>query len=236
MIDATKILIYDIETSHMIAAVFDLYGDQGIPHSNILQDWTIYSAAWKWLGDKTIHSRSTADSTELEVLTDLVTAIDSADIVVAHNGDKFDMRKLRTRALMLGIKPFRIPASVDTLKVARRHFKFSSNRLDYLALTLGYEGKLANEPGLWLKALKGDKKALAAMEKYNKQDVKILEDVYLRLRPYIDNHPNVGIAGRRDLACPHCASTHVVKDGFYLTRAGKRQRLHCQGCGAKYKI
>lgn len=227
-----RILFYDIETSPMLMAGFEIW-NTNIPTSNIINDWTIFSAAWGWLGEEKIHSASTATMTEVGVVTKLVDAINAADIIVAHNGDKFDIKKLRTRVIMLGLPVLPAVVAIDTLKVVKKHFKFTSNRLDYVAKALGLEGKSETSSGLWMRALAGDKEALTEMEEYNRQDVVVLRELYLKLLPYIDNHPSV--ARLHEVSklggCPCCGSVSVHRHDKKVTRKHLYQRHKCQDCG-----
>lgn len=231
-----RILFYDLETSPMVLAGFGLY-DTTIPTSNVLQDWTIFSAAWKYLGEDKVYSISTAEYTEEQVVTAISSAIHAADIIVAHNGDKFDIKKLRTRILSLGLQPLTQVCAIDTLKVAKKNFKFTSNRLDYLARALGVGAKMTTSEGLWIRALKGDKNALLEMERYNRQDVEVLEKVYLKMRPYIDNHPSVArILNNATLGgCPACGSVSTHRHDKQLAQKRVYQRYRCQDCGGVFK-
>ena len=64
---------------------------------------------------------------------------DEADVVIAHNGDKFDMRKANAR--FGHYEPPMPVQQVDTLKVARKYFKFESNKLGDLGEHLGLGNK-----------------------------------------------------------------------------------------------
>ena len=240
-----KILIYDIETSYSIMASFSLWPNH-ISHDNILQEWNMISAAWKWAGQKKVYAVSVADNlrefrkdptNDYHVVKALRDAIEEADIIVAHNGDKFDIKKLNTRILFHGLKPIGKKVSVDTLKVAKKEFSFTSNRLDYIAKFLGFTGKLPSGNGLWLRALQGDVKAIKEMVIYNKEDVRVLENVYNKLKPYMTNHPNrfLFVDGETKEACPQCGSTHTIKHGFYYTAASKFQKRRCMDCMANFR-
>lgn len=68
------------------------------------------------------------------------------------------------------------------------------------------------------------------MERYNKQDVRLLEKVYLKLRPWADKHPHQGVRGLEQ--CPRCGSDKLQKRGFMASAQGVLyRRLQCQGCG-----
>lgn len=231
-----KILFYDIETSPMIMAGFEIW-NTNIPTSGIMKDWTIFSAAWGWLGEDEIHSASTATMSEKQVVKKLVNAINSADIIVAHNGDKFDIKKLRTRVIMLDLPVLSNVVAIDTLKVVKKHFKFTSNRLDYVAKALGMEGKSSTSEGLWMRALVGDKAALKEMEEYNRQDIVVLKNLYLKLRPYIDNHPSVARLNNTHISggCQACGSISVHRHDKQISKKHLYARYRCQECGHVFK-
>jgi hypothetical protein len=236
-----RILLWDVETSLNILTSFSLY-PKFIHHNNILQDWYIICGSWKFLDEPQINSacvtfdrerfdKNPAD--DYEVARQLRDALLEADIIVHHNGDKFDIKKLNTRLIYHRLDP--LPnklTTVDTLKEARRTFAFTSNRLDYLGKYLGVGEKIVTEPDLWTNALAGDKAAIQSMLDYNKQDVKLLENVYSVMRPYI-KHPNVTAfsANDNEFSCISCGSAKLAKRGFTVSLAGRKQRYQCISCG-----
>ena len=113
------------------------------------------------------------------------------DLLIHHNGDKFDLKKLRARAMFHRMPPLTPVTTLDTLKVSRRLYGFMSHRLGYIAHHLGLNPKSDTSDGLWMRVLQGDKKALKEMVEYNKQDVLVLRDVYNIFRPHIENHPSI---------------------------------------------
>lgn len=228
-----KIILFDIETSLIIATTFTLYPER-IPHDGILQDWFILSGAWKELGSKTVQSVSVADfkRTKLDDDYDVVKAIRNglldADIVVGHNLDKFDIRKLNTRLIFHGLPPLPKIQTIDTLKVAKKIGQFTSNRLDYLSKYLVGRGKEKTTPDLWMKCMNGDKKSLAEMTHYNKIDVIRLEEVYKKFKPYIPNHPRVSDV---NCSCPNCGGTNVKKHKPRLRSTGLWYQQYQCSCG-----
>ena len=122
----------------------------------------------------------------------------------------------------------------DAVKAARKHFMFTSNKLDYLAQFLGVGRKMDTPKGLWKRALLGDGQAITKMVQYCKRDVGILEKVYLKLRPHITGHPNLALLNQDDpyFRCPNCNSTHVIKRGFKNTRTRRYRQYQCLDCGA----
>ena len=226
-----KIILWDIETSYMVAALFGLY-NQNIPYQNILEEWFIISIAWKELGKKRVHAVAIEEpGNDYEVIKKVHEVLSNCDAVIHHNGDNFDIKKFNARAIIHGFPPLPKIVQIDTLKMARKVGKFSCNRLDYLGDILGVGRKIENESGLWLKVLRGDKKALKSMVKYNKQDVLLLEAVYDVLKPWVPAQINHNVFMGTDFRCPSCSSPEVTKQGFKVTRTGKMQKYQCQDCG-----
>jgi hypothetical protein len=123
--------------------------------------------------------------------------------------------------------------TVDTLKVAKKYFSASSNKLDYLTNALNIGGKL--ETGgleLWKKCMDGDKKALEAMLYYNIKDIDILEELYIKLLPWITNHPNVGLYTNDDIQiCPACGSNKIkIADKTITTAVNAYYQYRCLNC------
>ena len=157
--------------------------------------------------------------------------LDQADVVIAHNGDNFDIKKCNARFIFHGLTPPSPYQTVDTLKIARRHFEFDSNRLDALAKYFGIGGKLPHTgKHLWLGCMSGDLKAWKMMRQYNVHDVDLLEEVYEKLRPWSTNHPNFNLY-TRETACPVCQGKKFQKRGHLMTRTGQKPRLQCTTCG-----
>lgn len=234
-----RILIWDIETSPMVVAIFDLKQNGIIHYENILQDWFIICASWKWLGEEEVYTTSIIDNkkefkkdntNDFDVVKKLSEVITEADVIVAHNGDRFDLKKLNARAIYHGLEPVPPVKTVDTLKEAKKYFNFSSNRLDYLAKHLDVGEKMHTTKGLWLRALDGDEEAIQEMLEYNVVDTVVLESVYLKLRPYMIGHPNLNLITGEGYQCPKCTSFETQKRGFSTTRAGLFQRYWCKSC------
>lgn len=224
-------LVYDLETSYILAHTFSLY-PESIPHSSIVQDWHIHCATWKWVGEDKVYTAKEINGCDKNIVEKLSAAFAQADFTIAHNGDKFDKKKLTTRVIHHRLPPLPPIPSVDTLKEARALGAFSSNRLDYLGEYLGLGRKLNNSPNLWKRAFNGDKAAIAEMLKYNIQDVHLLENIYLELRPYMKKHPNGNAIIGTDINCPRCLSEDLEKRGFSITNTGRKQRYRCNTCKA----
>ena len=232
-----RIILWDVETTHNVVAAFQLRDNDYIPHQNILRERYIVCAAWKTFGTQRVHSVSTLDDPkrfkenphdDRHVIQTLHRVLSDADVLVAHNGDQFDLKMVEGRILIHGMEPLPPKATVDTLKVARRRFRLNCNRLDYLGQILGLGRKKETKPGLWLDVLQGDPTAIKTMLRYNRQDVLLLEQVFLKLRPYVAHHVNREMFG--DIGCPRCGSLKVQSRGVYRAITRTYQRFVCLAC------
>lgn len=235
-----KLLFWDVETSTM-ELVYQSYELRTRlkyhPIDHIKRDWIMLGAAWKYEDEKPkCISVSPQDPlNDFEVIKTLHGVLSDADILCGHNSDAFDYKKFNARSIFYDLPPIMPKQTIDTLKIARKYFKFSSNQLRYIANYLGLDAKDSSPD--WDKCLAGDKAALRYMRQYNKQDVIVTEQVYKKLRPFMENHPNMNLyrpiydtAGNPVDACPKCGSTDLVRQGFKFTTAGKRQKYQCKAC------
>lgn len=243
-----KIAFFDIETAPLRSWNWGIWEQNAIEVSD---DWFMLSYAMKWDGQKKITCKALPDyrgykskkDCDKALVTDLHTMMNEADVIIAHNGDAFDIKKANARFIKHGLPPVSPYKSIDTLKIARRHFKFDSNKLDSLGDYLGVGRKLPTTgKHLWFGCMNGDEKAWRLMRKYNKQDVALLERVYLKIRPWAQNHPDMRMIGGVNMfICPSCRSSNVTANGKLYTLTTIKQRMQCQECkrhyvGAKVKV
>lgn len=204
---------------------------------DIVHSWYILSYAYKWEGEKTRwvglcdyigYKPNTCDSKEF--ILGLWNLIDEADIIIAQNGDKFDIPRLKTRFLHYNLPPPSPFRSIDTLKAART-FGFPSNKLDNLGQALG-EGRKVKHTGfsVWNGCMGGDRKFWGVMKRYNIKDVDLLARIYKRFRPWMSKHPNL-LAGNRDLACPKCQSKDYISRGVATRIGASYKQYSCKNCG-----
>jgi len=233
-----KILVFDIETAPMSVYTWGIY-DQNIGINQIKSDWFMLCYSAKWLGSETmLHDRLTSKEAlkkdDKRISQSLWELLDEADMVVAHNGDAFDIKKSNARFLKhnLGLpSPYR---SVDTLKIARRNFKITSNKLDYICKFLDIPRKLETWGfSLWEWCIKWEEKSLRKMDIYCRNDVKILEEVYLRLRCYDKSHPKLGVYLEKNV-CNNCGSKKLKDIWFYTTNFNKYKALRCECWSINY--
>ena len=235
---APKILILDIETSPVRAYVWQLWR-QNVYLDQIISNWFMISWSAKWLLEEgtmsqVLQPKEIIKEDDHRIVETLWHLLNTADIVIAHNGEQFDIPKIKSRFLMHGLPPTTYYQQIDTKKVAAREFGFSSNKLEALARLCGIEGKSDTDFTLWSRCMDGDAEALLEMEAYNRQDVKVLEEIYLWMRPYIKGHPNYNLyVDSANPVCPHCGHDHLEFVGYYyFTQTGKYRNYRCQSCGA----
>lgn len=236
----SKILCIDLETAPSIVYAWGLF-DQNISLDQIVQEGYILSWSAKWLGKPKVmfdsvqkHPLFKKDPTnDYHIAVSAHALMSEASIICAHNGDNFDIKLLNTSFIKHGLTPVPPYKTIDTLKVAKNHFRFLSNKLDFISKRLGVGQKVKHEGfPLWVKCMQGDKEAWKRMEKYNKQDVLILEKVYLKLRPFMKRHPNVALYDMNEtLRCEVCGSTHLNREGYAYLSSGKYHRYSCKSCG-----
>ena len=232
-----KVLILDIETAPNIAYVWRFF-KENVGAKQVIENSYMLSFAAKWLGEDKIYYEDLSNQHEKDMLIVLHALLDSADIVVAHNGDGFDIPHIQGRFVLHGLQPPSPYKQVDTVKVAKKEFNFPSNSLEYLSNVLDLpikKGGHKKYPGfeLWLGVLRNDPEAWAEMKEYNILDIKTLELLYLKFLPYMRFHPNVGVFedNGEDHICPKCGSKHVQRRGFAHTNVGRYQRFQCSSCG-----
>lgn len=237
-----RILVADVETAPIEAWVWKIW-DENVGLDMIKTDWSILSFSAKWLGDKRVMYADTSGRGANKVrddsilLASLWKLLNQADIVVTQNGKKFDIKKINARLIQAGFGPYSPIRQIDTLQVARKTFGFTSNKLAWVSKILTDAPKSEHKefPGfeLWKACLQDDSKAWKVMKKYNKQDVVSTEKYYLRLRPWIESHPNLGAYfDGSEHSCPACGSANTQKRGITTTQQGRYQRFQCTECGS----
>ena len=236
-----RILLLDTETAPVEAYVFSLW-KQNIAWDHTNGHWFMLCWSAKWLyetdvfGERLTSEEALAED-DSRIMKDLWTLMDEADIIVAHNALGADIPWINTRFIMNGLNPPRPYHVIDTLQVARKQFGFMSNKLDALCEYFGFPHKLDTDFELWRKCVHGDDEALSYMLEYNKNDTKVLELVYLKLLPWIKNHPNIGnIMSADEVICPHCGTNKIEKiDGFYTTNVSRYELFRCKDCGTVFR-
>ena len=237
MENTPRVLLIDIETAPSVGLFWDRMWDTQIIKQT--KYWHLLTFSAKWLGGKQITKglndykgyRPGSDN-DKRMLQEIHGLLDEADIVIAQNGDKFDIRKINARLIYHGMLPPSPFKTIDTKKVASKYFAFNSNSQDWMLQYLGL-GKKEETGGfqLWLDCEAGKNAAWKRMKSYNAHDVLGLEKLYLKFRPWVRTHPNIGMYTDK-IVCPNCGSGKLQSRGFAVTKTMKYKRLHCQDCGS----
>jgi uncharacterized protein YprB with RNaseH-like and TPR domain len=215
-----RILFFDIES----AGVNALYADLGF----------VIVFGYKWLDEKKAHAllideESLKSFNDKKILTQASKLLMEADLIVGHFASVFDRRFINGRLLINGLEPLPATKLRDTCMIARSVAKFSTNRLKHLAeiLDLRHKKQESGWPGAWFKVMRGNLNALRGLGEYCKGDVLVLEDLYLKLRPFDNPHPRMFTDKEKCGAC----GGEVTKWGFAYVGQNKYQRVVCKSCG-----
>lgn len=239
-----RILILDIETLPDLPKI--------LKHLPRVDDWpsnsmkatinSVLCIGFKWLGESRTHilnnwdysgwKRSVNDDKEL--LKAFAKIFNEADAIVTQNGKRFDLKFLQTRYVINELPPLDHKVlHLDTKQIAKRYLFAMGNRLNDLAEITGSNLKMENGGWeLWEKCWRKEPKALAMMAKYCKQDVKTLEEVFIKLRPFVTQLPNANMWSLEKTNCPTCGSLNIQKHGMRVTKEGIKQRYRCNECGS----
>lgn len=237
-----KRLFFDIETSPNVVYSWRVGYKLSLSHDNIIKERAIICVSWKWEGEKEVHTLAwDKKQNDKKLLQKFIPILDSADEVIGHNGDRFDMKWLRGRCLYHGVPMKPTYTTTDTLKIAKYGFNLNSNRLDYIAKFLGVGAKTKHRGwDMWVDVMNNDKKALSEMVTYCENDVVILENVYQKLKNY--SKPKIHYAALNGLekwTCPDCGTVHTHCNKTRTTAAGTVKReMKCldKSCGRNYTI
>ena len=230
----TNVLVLDVETLPILGYSWGVW-NQNIYPNQIEKDWCILSYSAKWLGDDRIMSdvltpKEALDRDDKRVVSNFWKLLDSSFLTVSHNGKRFDLRKLNARFLKNGLHRPSSYKVIDTLTTARSVFGLTYNKLDFIAKFIGADEKLETNFELWRSCDKGDKSALQEMKEYNEQDVYTLEQVYLIMREWIPNHPDLGIYQNLVGVCPVCLHSNYEEIGLYVTKKKSYKEYRCDSC------
>jgi hypothetical protein len=186
--------VLDIETAPLLSYHWGLF-DQNIPLNMVQRDWFVLSWTAKWLHDDKVMykdqrtKKGKALTNDKQLLKPLWKLMDEADIVLGQNSTAFDLKKLNAKFLEndLGVpSEFK---KIDTFRLAKKHFSFTSNKLEYMSKKFNKVYKKQDHEEfsgfrLWDECLKGNLKAWKSMERYNNFDVLATEELFLTLAKF----------------------------------------------------
>lgn len=218
----SKILLLDIETKPVLAYTWGLF-NQNISLDQIKEDGGVLCVGAKWLGGKSYFYSEWEDGQE-KMLASIHELMSEAEAVITYNGDRFDIPRLKGQFAFQRLAPLPPLTSIDVLKAVRK-LGLTSSKLAFVGPFFKIGQKVKNSGwSLWINVLNGDATAQRQMQKYCVGDVVLLEQVYNRIRPYIQNHPNLG----NGYDCAKCGGKHMQKRGWTYTAHFRTQRVQCQ--------
>lgn len=240
-----KVLLFDIETAPYLAAIWHP-AQRWVSLDQMLDQDFMLTWSARWLDEKKIISyrltpeeaRNQDDTRIVRALADLVR---EADVVIAHNIDKFDIPRLNSRVVFHQDEPLGPVETIDTLKLSKKNFSEPHHSLDALAQKWGVGEKIDTDMMLWIDCMAGNKRALKEMEKYNRHDIVLLEGVFNRMRPHVKRLKRLFEADRDfQFLCTNCGAEGIenfMRRGFYRTQASTFQKWQCKNpdCGRYYR-
>lgn len=227
-----RILLLDIETAPHRVYVWGLYG-QDVALNQIEEPGYTLCWAAKWYKSRKMLFASIRHNGAADMIQRIYDLMAEADAIVHYNGNKFDIPTLNQEFMQQKLTPPTPSAQIDLYLTAQRRFRLASNKLDFVAQTLNVGNKLPHKGmELWRGCMAGNVADWNTMERYNKQDVRLLERVYTKLIPWIPNHPNQGNYLNRSDTCPNCGGHKMRSEGLRYTQQRQYRRLHCMSCGA----
>ena len=236
-----KILYFDIENAPNLSYTWGAGYEENV--IEVVQPWFVLSFAYLWEGnaDSTtecvmVTPTEARECDDRRVIAKMYELFEEADIIIGHNSDRFDRKKINARAVIHGFLPPQPYRTVDTLKIARQNFAFNSNRLDMLGEVLGVGRKVPHTGfKLWKECMAGIPAALKMMAEYNIGDVTLTRRVYMKLRPYHATHPNLSIYGdvENRHTCPKCGAdeSQLTSRGYKYTNVAVKRTWQCKVCG-----
>ncbi len=231
-----KILYIDIETSPNIAMVWAT-GKQFVAHNQIIHERQIICISYKWEGSDKIYNIhwGVNKQCDLNLLKKIIPVLNKADLIIGQNHERFDIKWINTRIAYHRLDPINIKTLTleDTMKLARANFYLNSNSMAYMSKYFKIEQK--KDGGGWDRVKKivldKDKDALLEHIDYCNGDIKTTEELYNRMKPYVNLTKSIATIDKGDRNdCPSCASVNVQKYGKYYTRLGTYQKYRCMGC------
>ena len=235
-----KRLILDIETSYNIAKSWRIGNKIFLTYDNIIQESAIICVAYKWYGEDSSTVLTWKNGDDRKLVKQIMEVINEADEIVGHNLEKFDLPFILTQAVKYGYTVLPRYKVSDTLKLAKRYYRFPNNRLDTIARFLGVGQKVETRgEDMWDDViLRNDPVALDEMCVYCVGDIVITEKVFDKLQSACASPTNHAVAnGYGKHTCPECGNTNATLLKTNITSAGTvTKTLQCNTCNNIYVV
>lgn len=245
-----KILFLDIENVAYPENIFNTYGKYRTGAGFFPDKGYILVFGYKWLGDdearSVIRSKKSfkidpESESKLcvgddEILEEIHSIINQADIVVTYYGKGHDMPFINGRLLRKGLYLNPNIKHIDLYRTVKSAMRLSSHRLDNVAAFLGTDRKEKVSYALWPRTWAGDYDALLDMAHYCRGDVTALEGPFNALLPFMKDLPTMNVRTKFNLtSCPKCSSTNTTKAGFWVAANKTHQAYRCKNCSSTVK-
>jgi len=238
-----KRLYYDLEMSQAIAKLWGS-GKQYVHASQIIEPQKIISFHWSWEGENEVHNIDWGLEKQCDkrVLKQIAKQFKAANEVVAHNGNRFDMKKVYNRALFhnihLPVKPAQIDTMLELKKIAYMDSYSLKEACKYFKLPLKLDaGGISTWDDIQFKKCK---KALDHLLYYGDGDITSLKALYKKLEPYIKPKFNHSVnKGLEKYNCPNCGNIHIYHNKQVTTASGTIHHwMRCsdRACNKYFKI
>jgi DNA polymerase elongation subunit (family B) len=237
-----NLLFVDIETTPNLVWAWGT-GKQYISYDSIKKEKEVICICYKWnngpvealvFDQKKYDLKAYDDEADKRILEQFSEQVSKADVIIGHNVKEFDMATMNARLFRHKLPPF-TPTLIDDTLLQSYPMRLNSYRLDYLGQYTGEGRKTKTDFSWWVRTCEGDKKALADMVRYCKQDTNLLAKIYARLFPYIKTSLNLSIFDGRPNICRYCGEKNtLIVRGYYYTDKGKYAQYQCKRCN-KYQ-
>lgn len=240
---APRILIGDVECSSTVSYTFSRF-KAFISPIQVIQEPYLLTFAGKWLNQDTVFSYKLTDyplfqtdyKSDYELVKDIWNLLDQCDIFIAHNAN-FDKGWMNARFALYGLNPPSPYKVIDTLKQLRQHFTLPANSLAAACQYFNLKNQKLDNSGfeLWRRCMEGHVEAFDEMETYNIGDILALEELYLKILPWIKDHPNLALYYKdAKPRCVKCGSEDLVLDPSHtvFTAISEFELYKCSCCGS----
>lgn len=223
-----KILILDIEMSPNLVYTWTLK-DTTIWPQYILYPTEMLCFSAKWIGEET-QFYSVHHDGEIAMTGQIRELLDQADVVMHYFGRAFDIPHINRKILKMGMLPPSPFKQLDLCSVIKSKYNFPYNKLEYVTKELGLPTKGSVGSDTWLGVMADDRKSWEKFRDYSINDTEILEALYFKVQPWIQNHPSFASFTGKNV-CPNCGSDKLERNGFSYTPTSRFPRFVCKDCG-----
>jgi DNA polymerase elongation subunit (family B) len=231
------VLVWDAEVTPNIVYTWATGRKITILPESIKKERQMCVIGYRWLGQKQTRTLTWGkDADEKSMVREAIVLLNRARFSIAHNGDRFDLRWLRGRAMYYRLPMAPHYSTVDTLKIMQRLAYLNSHKLDYLGKYFKIGQKIKTSYDLWTRiADTNHQPSLKEMARYCRQDVDLLMEFYLEFRPWFPAPPN-SIA-RQISDCPYCGGSQTIVNKQRRTAAGHdKVQFVCRDCGQYHTV